>query len=228
MPGLTGMIDLSSKKTDQITFEDGEKFSFAITSKDSGNWSGGKATGNALRYEAPQDGVFTLYGYSVSDTKTFYVVKEGVTDYKTGCTYKEDYTGTSVPIKYSMDVKKGDVYYFFIAGSKMRFCSAKLEEYEALPTTCPTEQPSTDPIIKNLTVIKNGDVLNVSFKAENMPEGQGYVVAGYEGERLKALTSSAAEAAQLNSDGITNIKVFIWKSVSGMEPICAAAEVKAE
>lgn len=224
MPGLTGMIDLSTKKTDQITYEDGEKFSFAITSKTNGSWSGGKATGNALRYEAPQDGIFTLYGYSVSGTKTFYAVKEGVTDFKTGYSFKEDYTGTSVPIKYSMEIKKGDVYYFFIDGSKMRFCSAKLEEYEALPT----KQPSAAPAIKNLTAVKNGAVLNVSFKAENMPEVQGYVTAGYEGERLKALVLSAAETAQLNSDGITNIKVFVWNGSSGMEPVCAAAEAKAE
>ena len=57
MPGLTALIELSSKKSDQVTFEDGEIFNFAITSGTNGSWKNGKITGNVLRYEAPQDGV---------------------------------------------------------------------------------------------------------------------------------------------------------------------------
>lgn len=225
MPGLTGLIDLSTTKTDTVEFDSGEKFSYAITSKESGNWSNGKATGNALRYEAPQDGVFTLYGYSVSGTKTFYAIKEGASDLNNDCFFKKEYTGTSVPVMFSMEIKRGEVYYFFIAGSKMRFCSAKLEEYEKIEST---EAPSMETSIKDLTVSRNGDKLGIRFTPENMPEGQQYIVVGCAGERLMSVVTADTGSAEMTADGITKIKVFAWGSLSGMKPECISAAEEVE
>ncbi|MDO5398126.1 MAG: hypothetical protein Q4G33_09345 [bacterium] len=225
MPGLTAMIDLSTSRTDKVEFDDGESFGYAITSKINGDWSNGMATGNAMKYEAPQDGVFTIYGYSVSGTKTFYAIKEGAADKDKDCLFKKECIGSSVPVKFSLDVKKGEVYYFFIAGSKMRFCSAKLEEYEEIKETgepSETEKPSSEPKIEALTVSNAGDKLNISFMPENMPEGQKYIIVGCEGERLKAVVMSDTASAEMNAGGITKVKVFAWDSISGMEPVCAA------
>ena len=224
MPGLTGLIELSSKKNDQVTFEDGEVFNFAVTSGTNGRWKNGKVTGNVLRYEAPQDGVFTMYGYTVSDTKTFYVLKEesGVlTD-----VYSNEYTGASIPIKYTIEVNKGDIYYFLIDSSKMRFCSAKLEEYEVqttpIPTTPPTDEPDTKPIIRELNAVADDEKISVSFTAENMPDGQKYIVAGYRDGYLKAVIVTDSTELQITSEEVTEVKVFAWNSISDMYPLCGA------
>ena len=248
MPGLTALIELSSKKNDQVTFEDGEVFNFAITSSTNGSLKNGKVSGNVLRYEAPQDGVFTIYGYTVSGTKTFYVIKEDAGALTEA--YSKEYTGSSIPVKYSVDVKKGDIYYFFIDGSKMRFCSAKLEEYvesptpvpttpptdtptlqpttaptsqpTTAPTSQPTDEPDTNPIIKSVSAkVDNGEIA-VSFTVENMPNGQKYIVAGYENGHLKSMTVTDSTETKLASEGVTKVKVFAWNSISEMEPLCSA------
>ncbi len=216
MPGLTGLIEFSSKKSDQVSFEDGKSFNFAITSKTNGSWKNGNVTGNALKYEAPQDGVFTVYGYTVSDTKTFFVIKEE--DGVLTEAYSKEYTGSSIPVKYSLDVKKGDIYYFLIDGSKMRFCSTMLEEYAPSPTNA----PDTDPVIKTVIAAADGGKTSVSFTTENMPDGQRYTVAGYAGGRLISITVTDTASAELTADGITDVKVFAWNSISEMMPLCGA------
>ena len=232
MPGLSALIELSRTMTDQVNFGEDVIFNFAITHKDiSGSWKNGKVSGTTLRYEAPQDGIFTLYGYTVSGTKTFYVIQEeaGVLTE----VYSKEYTGSSIPIKYSVEVKKGDIYYFLIDGSKMRFCSAKLEEYAAAPTPAPTDAPTpptaaptdapdTDPIIKAVSAVTDDGGISVSFTTENMPDGQKYIVAGYGDGYLKSITVTDSVNTQILADGITSVKVFAWDSLSDMTPLCSA------
>lgn len=138
MPGLSPVIQLSRAMPNEVNFDDGSKFNFAVSHKDtSGGWDAANkcAKGCALKYTAQEDGIFTLYGYSVSGTKTFYVMPEGAASVAE-CVYSQEYTGSSVPILYSHDVKKGETYYYYIDGSKMRFCAAKLEKYKPVPENC--------------------------------------------------------------------------------------------
>ena len=221
MPGLRGMIDFNTSKTDTVTFDDGSVYSFAITSKTSAGWNGTAAKGNALKYKAPQDGIFTLYGYSVSGEKTFYAVSDGVSDLKNDCIYSKVYIGTSVPIKYTQEVKKDNTYYFFIDGSKMRFCAAKLEEYiqpEPSASPAPSEQPS----IAIADIKKSDNDLNVIFNTSNIPSGTQLIVSGYKDGRLSYASLTGSNSAVLPAD-TDIVKVFAWNSINGMIPICERA-----
>ncbi|MGM9935946.1 MAG: hypothetical protein ACI38A_01240, partial [Candidatus Ornithomonoglobus sp.] len=227
MPGLTNMIQLSKTMPDTVTFEDGSVFNYAIThSNDNGKWSNGAATGTALKYTAPQDGVFTLYAYSVSGTKTFYVVPEGASDPDTEAVYKQDYTGTSVPILYSMDVKTGETYYFYLAGSKARFCSAKLEEYVTPATAQPTEVPKnktytvSDVSASGFSVTKNADTDGSSLALVARYGADGALIGVT--TRDIALSVGNTESYSVEpSENTESIRVFIWDSADGMEPLAS-------
>lgn len=234
MPGLTAMIQLSSKKTDTVNFSDGSTYNYAITSKTNGDWdkSAKKATGNALRYEATQDGVFTLYAYTVSGTKTFYVVPEGASSQESGNVYSEEITGASVPVLYSMDVKAGDVYYFYIAGSKARFCGAKFEVYKEVEAT-PEPTPSIEPLptpeaYEKYTVTAFAvNTENVTFEVKNNNYSDGGIaIAAYYDENGRL---SAVKSCEIDKDAVYKIdrgvadgeaaQLMIWDGINTMIPI---------
>lgn len=241
MPGLTAMVQLGSKKQDTVTFSDGFEATYAITSKENGGWdsSAKKAKGTALRYEASQDGVFTLYAYTVSGTKTFYVIPEGASG-KSECTYSEEITGNSVPILYSIEMKAGDVYYFYIDGSKARFCGAKFEVYKEVeatpePTAEPTPEPTSMPeptaspepyekyIVSDFS--SDGEKIVFTVTGVNYKEKATAIAVYYDNNgRL-----TAVQSIEINGNntytidrGISeneNVKLMIWDSIDTMLPI---------
>lgn len=226
MPGLTNVIELTRAMTDTVTFEDGSVFNYAITHKDTnGKWSNGAAAGTALKYTAPQDGVFTLYAYSVSGTKTFYAIREGAENPDVNpeaAAYIQECIGTAVPIICSIDVKAGETYYFYLAGSKARFCSAKLEEYVTPATEVPKNKTYTvsDVSASGFTVTKNADT----------DTGSAALIARYNADnRLIGVTTrdielSVGESESFNfdwEDDTESVRVFIWNSADGMEPLAS-------
>lgn len=225
MPGLTGVIQLSRAMTNTVNYSDGSSYAYAITHKDtSGNWntSTKQAEGCAMKYTATQDGVFTLYAYGVLGTKTFYAVPEGAADYVNDSVYAEEFTGSSVPIICTIDVKEGETYYFFMKGSKARFCAAKLEVYaESKPEPTETPQPFEKYIITNVTFNAN----TISFNAESVGGATNAlaVAAGYDASgRL-----TAVKTAQITRSGIYDVEIsgtdnavlFVWDGIDTIKPV---------
>lgn len=228
MPGLTCVIGLTRPMTDTVTFDDGSVFNFAITHKtENGTWSNGAASGTALKYTAPRDGVFTLYAYSVSGTKTFYAVKEGADDPKNNpdaAIVAREYTGSLVPIMCVIDVEEGETYYFYIGSSKARFCSAKLEEYAESESPEPTAVPERESYTLSgvtaagYSATKNADVPGSAIAAAYDAEGR------LCGVSINELSLEVGETESVTIDWAVvpvSVRVFIWNSADGMEPLAS-------
>lgn len=135
MPGLVGMTQLERAMTDTKEYSDGFKHSFAITCKSTnGGWDAenGIATGCAMKYTAPEDGLFTIYAYGVGPSGTkhiaFYAVPEGAADPATENIFTEVIDESGKKVLCRIEVEAGKSYYFYIAGgSKTRFMGAKFE-----------------------------------------------------------------------------------------------------
>ena len=81
--GLYTVSDIVTGTLSSGITVDGSSRTTYMTYTENGSYSNGAGTGICLKYTAPYDG--TLYGYAaeLADTKTFYIVPEGVKDYKT-------------------------------------------------------------------------------------------------------------------------------------------------
>lgn len=129
MKGMTLLFDVSSNGGTKEVI-DGKSFTNYISSADNGSWSSGAASGTAFRYTAPEDGTFKVYVVSLGNTKELCITKAGVKDNKTNVSgesaYFKNETGAAISKSLSLDVKKGDTYYAYVAGSKGRFVGAEL------------------------------------------------------------------------------------------------------
>ncbi len=163
MAGLTPMIDLTYTAKDR-SFEDTSSFSGYISHADtSGGWSGGVATGTALKYEASENGTLTVYVADVKN-KTVYLIEEGAAESKSDLSadvaldsFTEE-AGTSTHVILTGAVEAGHTYYAFVSGSKGRFCGAKFVSGsgEATETTAPdvTEEPTTEPTVEPVVTVE--------------------------------------------------------------------------
>lgn len=129
MNGLSLMFNVSSSgKADVII---GSKiFTDYISSDDNGKWLDGVATGTALKYTAPCDGRFKVHITALGVNKELCITKEGIKDNKVNSTgesayYKNETTG-AINKELSLDIKKGETCYTYVAGSKGRFIGAGL------------------------------------------------------------------------------------------------------
>ena len=229
MPGLTGVIQLSRAMTNTVNYDDGRKYSYAITHKDtSGGFSGGKATGCAMKYTAPETGHFTLYAYSVSGTKTFYAVEEGKSNPDKDAIVKKDYTGDSVPIVCSIDVEKGKTCYFYIKSSKCRFVAAEFglpetaADATAAPTTAPTAtpKPTTAPEQQSgdgrWTTLDDAFVSAATSAADRAPFGPVNGISGYGDWTVKS-----ADVTYTHTDGtVYNFKSSLQAGSGSAERRC--------
>lgn len=202
MPGLSGMISFGREMKNVVNYEDGSSYGYAISDKDAnGGWnaSAGEAKGTAMKFTAPCDGVFTIYGYTVSGTKTFYVMPQGAKDVSE-CVYSEQITGSAVPVCYTQDMKKGETYYFYIDGSKMRYCGAKYEKYaEVQATPEPTATPEPEK-----TYTADGIAITTEYDANGA---------------LKSVSTAEVKAGDKVIKADAAKKVFVWSSLTGMEPV---------
>lgn len=145
MPGLSLVIQLPREMTDTRRFADGSVYNYAITHKDiSGGWDlvNKVATGSALKFVAPKDGIFTIYATGVSVDKTFYLMPEGA-DTVDDAVFTLTATESNKPVICQYEMKAGEVYYYFIAGSKARYAAAR---YEGFVTPPPTLEPGQTPL----------------------------------------------------------------------------------
>ncbi len=155
---LTFMTDMTYTAGSKTI--DGESFGGYIShASDNGGWSGGAATGTALKFTAPSDGKITVYMTGVGVGRPFFIVKGGTeTDPKNDPSAAlESFTptdDTNRDFSLSCEVESGEVYYAYVSGSKGRFCGLKFEAggtvepgetTEPTPSTEPTPTPGTDP-----------------------------------------------------------------------------------
>lgn len=147
MNGLSLLFDVSSSgKTNQTI--DGKSFNYYISSGDNGTWSSGAAVGTALKYVAPSDGTFNVYIVDLGAGKELCITKEGVSNNKENTADSAYYRAeVKEQKKLSLEVKAGETYYTYVAGSKGRFAGAELIATgggEITPSTPkPTAIPST-------------------------------------------------------------------------------------
>ncbi len=89
--------------------------------------------------------------------------------------------------------------------------------------------PAEPQIVSAVAKAENGAV-KVTIKAENMPGGSRLIAAGY-GEGKEYIASVQADAngiAEIKADDVKTVKVFLWKSIESMEPLCEAKIVEVE
>ncbi len=149
---LTFMTDMTYSGSSKTI--DGESFGgYVSNSEDSGGWSGGAATGTALKFTAPSDGKITAYVTGAGIGKTFFIVEGGTeTNPKNDPSVAlvsytpEDEAGRD--FSRSCEVQSGKVYYVYLDGSKGRFCGLKFEAGGTVDpgeTTEPTPTPDVNP-----------------------------------------------------------------------------------
>ncbi|MBQ6559068.1 MAG: hypothetical protein IJL81_06830, partial [Clostridia bacterium] len=147
MNGLSLLFDVSSSGKSAITI-DGKSFTNYISSANNGSWAGssGTASGTAFKYVAPADGTFTIYVYKLGSNKELCITKEGVKENKTAAegtaAYYKNTSGDVENKSLSLDVKKGETYYTYVAGSKGSFVGAELVTTGAAETPQPTGTPN--------------------------------------------------------------------------------------
>lgn len=231
MPGLYNVIPFDREMSDTITYSDGSKFSYALTRKESlsdgrpisGGWDAenGISKGTGLKFTAPEDGIFTLYGYSVSGEKKFYVMPEGVkidpkTDieaFDNAAVYVNNCVGSSVPIFCEVQLEKGKTYYMYLDGSKMRFCYAKFEKF------LPYE-------IENAEFDANKD-LSVTLKQHDTSVSGGtLIIAEYGADSiLKGVKTFAVEGTDIKDfsyvkpSDVDHINLYIWTDTTEIKPL---------
>ncbi len=153
MRNMSLLFDVSSagKTTQSI---DGKDITYYISSGDNGKWSSGTgtATGTALKYDATEDGTLTVYVVDLGANKELCITKEGVSDNKANteeAVYYKNNTGNKEQKAITAQVKAGNSYYIYVAGSKGRFGGAEFVSSSGGGTTVstpePTEKPTPDP-----------------------------------------------------------------------------------
>lgn len=85
--GLSNVSGIITGELGASVSIDGVSRTTYITSDANGGYSDGKGSGTCLKYTAPNDGTLLGLAAELADTKTLYIVPEGVENYKT------DYVG---------------------------------------------------------------------------------------------------------------------------------------
>lgn len=129
VPGLYTVGVFDRFRTSDKTFSDGTQTQTYITSENNnGGWANGTATGTALRFDAPADGVLVIYIIDVSN-KDVYIAQQDCSSDKAGLPESAEayiHVGSeSTDLAISADVKGGETYYSFVDGSKGRFAGVK-------------------------------------------------------------------------------------------------------
>ncbi len=231
MPGLSNVISFDRSLSNEVTFPDGSVYDYAVTRKDGENINGGwnaesgTAVGTALKYTAPENGVFTLYAYSVSNTKTFYVVPEGAADPTTENIYVQECVGSSVPIQCQVELEAGKTYYFYLDGSKARFCAAKFERYTApqepytISGLSATDTETTFTVTKNMDAADD-DAIIIAYYGENG------TLTDVRTRTISHETATGSEVVYVIDRGAADnetVKVFIWDSEDNIKPLIVPA-----
>lgn len=238
MPGLTNVIAFDREMSDTVIYSDGSKYSYAVTRKNgdgiNGGWDAekGVSKGTGLKFTASDDGIFTLYGYSVSGEKNFYIMPEGVNidpkvdldAFKNKAVYIQQCIGSSVPIFCEVEFKAGQTYYIYLDGSKMRFCYAKFEKY--------VKQPYS---ISGLSADENGVTVNVTKNMET-ENGSIIIAAYYDSDEIvqDVRISEIPQNAEVGTPkpyainrGVKSgekVKAFVWNSTNAAQPLADIKE----
>lgn len=121
MEGLTPVNDMvyaAGKSTiDEKTYNGYIK----TDPKQNGSFSNGTLTGSALKFVAPDDGVFWVATYNLGDNKRFVVLEEGAAAQEDNVAYSLGIKGN---IGISAPVEKGKTYYTAVLGSGSQFIAA--------------------------------------------------------------------------------------------------------
>lgn len=233
MPGLTNVIPFDREMSDMINYSDGSTYKYAVTRKNgsdiNGGWDAenGVSKGTGLKFTAPCDGIFTLYGYSVSGDKKFYIMPEGVkidpkTDleaYEKKAVYIQRCPGSSVPIFCEVLLNAGQTYYMYLDGSKMRFCYAKFEKL-ILPYEFETAEFDAN------------KKLNIKLKHNDTSVSGGVlIIAEYSDDGiLKGVSSFAVSGSEVSNldytkpNDVDHVNVYIWTDTSDISPLAASKQ----
>lgn len=241
MPGLTNVIAFDREKSDTVNYPDGSSYNCAVTRKDGENINGGWdaekgiSKGTGLKFTAPDDGIFTLYGYSAQGEKKFYIMPEGVNidpkadlgAFENEAIYVQNCVGCSVPIFCEVEFKAGQTYYIYLDGSKMRFCYAKFEKYA---------EPEMLYTISNLSADETALTVNVTKNLET--DSSSIIIAAYydsNGKVQDIQTSEIPQTAAVGSSetyilnrGVKSgekVKVFIWNNTNSAQPLSLSKEL---
>lgn len=146
MNGLSLLFDVSSSGKSEVSI-DQKNFNYYISSGDNGSWSNGAAIGTAFKYVAPADGTFKIYVHKLGANKELCITKADVKANKDNVSgqsaYYKNETGATEHTSLSLEVKAGETYYAYVAGSKGQFVGAELITDGGVSTPKPTLTPST-------------------------------------------------------------------------------------
>lgn len=223
MPGLTPTFKFDNAGSGVTSFSDGSEYSYFVTGKSdyngikaSAGWENGKAKGAALRYEAPQDGRFTMYLVALAN-KTYYVMKEGAESYDEAVFSQA--VSVETPFCTTIDIKKGEVYYFLVDGSKARFMAAKLEE-EVLPYEFSRAELDSSGILsvelsQNDASVTGGKLIVAGFTSENILKD----VNTYEIEN-----GSVKDLDYTKPADIDHVNLYIWNNENNIIPLSLSVQ----
>lgn len=246
MKNMTLMFDVTASGSAKVTI-DGKSFTNYISHKtDNGSWSNGVGSGAAFKYVADRYGKLTVYvcdlggatyegDQIIKEGKELCITKEGVSNHKQNVpgesAYYRNNANGSIDTSISLDVAPGETYYAYVAGSKGRFVGAAFEASADQPTATPSSDYDYQ---INSAYFDNDGKLNVDYTytgAEAEPKAV-LIAAAYDAE--EALVSSqtydisGTDKAVLDGfakpeDG--NTVVYIWDSMSSMQPLSAKTAV---
>ena len=181
MTNLTPLFTASYGTLAASASIDGTTYTGYISSSVNGSYSDGQGSGTCLKYTAASDGILTAYAGDIGYTeggnnKIFYIVPEGVNDYKTECIASTDgKSGTTQ--KLNAAVESGKTYYIFVAGSKGHLIGVKFTENSKISAPEPTPYVTSEKWDFNNSEVstsfqnnaaitnKNGGVLTAVYKS---------------------------------------------------------------
>lgn len=207
MNGLTLVFDVSSSGKAAVTI-DGKSFGYYISSSDNGKWSGGAAIGTALKYTAPSDGKFTVYITSLGANKELCITKADVSDNKINAAgesaYYKNETGEAENKSLSLDVKKGETYYTYVAGSKGRFVGAELVPAGGSETAEPTAPAETTKPAETTEPTETTEPVETATPTDAPSEAAAYI-----GETAYSSVREAVNAVNANPPSDEESRVYI-------------------
>ncbi len=235
MKDMSLLYDVDSSGAAKVTI-DGKSFTNYIShSSLNGTWSSGAASGTAYKYSATRNGILTVYVTNLGNNKELCITKEGVSSNKVNeegeAAYYKNETGSAENKSLSLEVTAGNTYYAYVAGSKGRFVGAEFIASDVQPTKEP-ENDGYSYRINSLTY----DNSTVNADVEYIGDGNGtaarLIVAAYTGNGVLISVDSSkelngTEKISMNFDAPegSTVKVFIWDSIDGMNPLSASAIV---